>query len=209
MILHHAVIGDIHTNCYIITDEASGESAAVDCAVFDADYDRLIREAGVSSLKYILLTHGHFDHISGVKRLKETLGGQIVIHPEDAGTLTDPKKSLNSYVRYAELVPVTPDVLIEEGGELFLGGTKITVMHTPGHTRGSVCYLTDGKMFSGDTLFRLSMGRTDLPGGSTPTLFASLGRIGCLEGDYDVYPGHGEFTTLSFEKRNNRYLFIK
>ena len=204
-----AVIGDIHTNCYIITDEESGESAAVDCALFDADYEALLRTAGVSSLKYILLTHGHFDHISGVKRLKDVCGGQIVIHPEDAACLTDPKKSLNSYVHYASLEPVSPDLLIEEGSELLLGQTKITVMHTPGHTPGSVCYLTEDAMFCGDTLFRQSMGRTDLPGGSTLTLLVSLSRIGRMEGEYDIYPGHGEITTLSYEKRNNRYLKMK
>ncbi len=204
-----APIGDIHTNCYIITDEASGESAAVDCALFDADYEALLRTAGVSSLKYILLTHGHFDHVSGVKRLKDVCGGQIVIHPEDAPCLTDPKKSLNSYVRYASLEPVAPDVLIEEGSELLLGQTKITVMHTPGHTPGSVCYLTEDAMFCGDTLFRQSMGRTDLPGGSTLTLLVSLSRIGRMEGEYAIYPGHGEITTLSYEKRNNRYLKMK
>ena len=204
-----APIGDIHTNCYIITDEASGESAAVDCALFDADYEALLRTAGVSSLKYILLTHGHFDHISGVKRLKDVCGGQIVIHPEDAACLTDPKKSLNSYVRYASLEPVSPDLLIEEGSELLLGQTKITVMHTPGHTPGSVCYLTEDAMFCGDTLFRQSMGRTDLPGGSTLTLLVSLSRIGRMEGEYDIYTGHGETTTLAYEKRNNRYLKMK
>ena len=206
MTIHSAPIGDYGTNCYIITDEESGESAAVDCALFNADYRALLRKAGVSSLKYILLTHGHFDHVSGVKALKDACGGQIVIHPEDADCLTDPKKSLNSYVKYAALATATADLLVEEGSTLSLGSHTITVMHTPGHTRGSVCYLSDGVMFCGDTLFRQSMGRTDLPGGSTRTLFASLERIGRMEGEYDIYPGHGEMTTLSYEKRNNRYL---
>ena len=201
-----APIGDIHTNCYILTDEESGESAAVDCALFDADYQALLRKAGVTSLKYILLTHGHFDHISGVKQLKDACGGQICIHHEDAVCLTDPKRSLNSYVRYASLETVPPDVLLDEGSTLFLGETKITVMHTPGHTQGSVCYLTDGYMFCGDTLFRQSMGRTDLPGGSTLTLLLSLSRIGKMEGEFQIFPGHGESTTLSYEKRHNRYL---
>ena len=209
MIIRHAVIGDIQTNCYLLTDEESGASAAVDCAVFDADYQALLRKAGVTSLKYILLTHGHFDHISGVKQLKDACGGLVCIHHEDAECLTNPKKSLNSYVKYAALETVPPDVFVEEGSELFLGGTKITVIHTPGHTQGSVCYLTDGRMFCGDTLFRQSMGRTDLPGGSTLTLLMSLARIGRMEGEYEIFPGHGETTTLSYEKRNNRYLRMK
>ena len=206
MTILSAPIGEYATNCYIITDEATGESAAIDCALFDADYESLLQQAGVTSLKYILLTHGHFDHVSGVKALKDACGGQIVIHPEDADCLTDPNKSLNSYVTYAELETVPADILVEEGSELSLGAHTITVMHTPGHTRGSVCYLIDDIMFCGDTLFRQSMGRTDLPGGSTRTLFASLERIGRMEGEYDVCPGHGEKTTLSYEKRNNRYL---
>lgn len=209
MTIHSAPIGELGTNCYILTDEESGESAAVDCAVFDADYEALLKKAGVFSLKYILLTHGHFDHVSGVKQLKDACGGLICIHHEDAACLTDPKKSLNSYVRYAGLEPVSPDLLIDEGSELFLGENSITVIHTPGHTQGSVCYLTDGKMFCGDTLFRQSMGRTDLPGGSTLTLLVSLSRLARLEGEYDVFPGHGETTTLSYEKRNNRYLRMK
>ena len=209
MRINSAPIGELGTNCYIITDEESGESAAVDCAVFDAGYEALLRRAGVTKLKYILLTHGHFDHVSGVKALKDVCGGQIVIHPEDAACLTDPKKSLNSYVKYAALSPVPADILAEEGGKLSLGKQKITVMHTPGHTRGSVCYLTENEMFCGDTLFRLSMGRTDLPGGSTLTLFASLERIGRMEGEYEIFPGHGETTTLAYEKRNNHYLRAK
>ena len=209
MTITHSPIGNLGTNCYILTDDASGESAAVDCAVFDGDYRALLQKAGVTELKYILLTHGHFDHVSGVKALRDACGGQIVIHPEDAPCLTDPKKSLNSYVNYAALEPVSPDLLVEEGSELLLGNTKITVMHTPGHTPGSVCYLTEGAMFCGDTLFRQSMGRTDLPGGSTLTLLTSLARIGRMEGEYEVFPGHGETTTLAYEKRNNRYLRMR
>ena len=209
MTITHSPIGELNTNCYLITDEESGESAAVDCTLFNADYEALLKKAGVTSLKYILLTHGHFDHISGVKRLKEACGGQIVIHTEDAACLTDPKKSLNSYVRFAGLETVAPDLTVEEGDDLFLGRRRFTVMHTPGHTPGSVCYLTEGLLFCGDTLFRQSMGRTDLPGGSTLTLLSSLSRIARLEGEYEIFPGHGETTTLSYEKRNNRYLRMK
>ena len=209
MTITFSPIGELGTNCYILTDEKSGESAAVDCAVFDVDYEALLQKAGVVSLKYILLTHGHFDHISGVKRLKDVCGGLICIHNEDAACLTDPKKSLNSYTSFAGLEPVSPDRLVEEGSDLFLGESRITVMHTPGHTQGSVCYLTEGRMFCGDTLFRQSMGRTDLPGGSTLTLLVSLSRIARLEGEYEIFPGHGETTTLSYEKRNNRCLRMK
>ena len=207
--LYSASVGPYMTDCYIITDEESGESAAVDCALFDGDYEYLLRSSGVSSLKYILLTHGHFDHISGVKKLKETCGGTICIHPDDADCLTDPSKSLNQFTNYAVQEPVTADILVGEGSVLMLGNTEIKVMHTPGHTRGSVCYLVGDIMFSGDTLFRCSMGRTDFPGGSTKQLFASLARIGQMDGDLAIYPGHGEKTILAFEKEYNRYLRAK
>ncbi|MBR0509232.1 MAG: MBL fold metallo-hydrolase [Clostridia bacterium] len=210
MRVYSAVIGSYQTNCYLLTDPESGETAAIDCAVFDCDYQRFLAEAGVARLKYILLTHGHFDHISGVKALRDACGGTVCIHAADADCLTDETRSLNAYVDYAVLQPVSADCLIDEKSVLTLGSHAITVMPTPGHTPGSVCFLTDdGKMFSGDTLFRLSMGRTDMPGGSTRTLFASLRQIGALEGDYTVYPGHMEQTTLEFEKKYNRYLHAK
>lgn len=203
-------VGSYLTNCYLLIDEKSGEAAAVDCAVYDDDYRFFIENSGIKELKYILLTHGHFDHVCGVKQLKENYGGRICIHHEDAACLSDEKESLNFYSKYGVQEAVFPDETFDEGTELYLGEEKLTVMHTPGHTKGSVCFLSDcGIMLSGDTLFRCSMGRTDMPGGSTRTLFQSLRRLGQLEGDYAVYPGHGEKTSLSWEKENNRYLRAK
>lgn len=207
MQIYTASVGSYGTNCYIIRDEESGEAAAVDCSVYDPVYSAFIQRTGVTELKYILLTHGHFDHVCGVKPLKDRFGGSICIHREDADCLTDEKQSLNFYTKYAAQEPAEADILLEEGSELFLGRHRLTVMHTPGHTKGSVCFFTDdGDLFSGDTLFRLSMGRTDMPGGSTRTLFRSLERLGKTEGDYIIYPGHGEKTTLAEEKLYNRYL---
>lgn len=200
-------VGEYGTNCYIAVDEESGEAAAVDCAVFDADYRFALESAGVTKLKYILLTHGHFDHVCGVKFLKDACGGEICIHEEDKESLTDEKASLNEYTHYSVQESVEPDRILTDGDRLFLGKTGFTVRHTPGHTRGSVCFLTDdGVMFSGDTLFYRSMGRTDLPGGSTKTIFRSLEGLGRIEEEYVVLPGHGEKTLLSDEKKYNRYL---
>ena len=206
MKIYTSSVGSYATNCYLIVDEASGEAAAVDCAVFDYGYRAMLREANVSALKYILLTHGHFDHVCGVADLKDACGGEICISEADAPCLTDERSSLNAYVDYAPQRPVPPDRLLRDGDVLILGETALRVMATPGHTRGSVCFLSDGVIFSGDTLFALSMGRTDMPGGSTRQLFASLRAIGELPGDADIYPGHGGKTTLRFEKRYNRYL---
>lgn len=206
MKIRYTAVGSYGTNCYILADEASGEAAAVDCALFDADYRHLLEITGVKTLKYILLTHGHFDHVCGVADLKDACGGEVCISEADAPCLTDEKVNLNTYTGFGTFRPVPPDRILHNGDILTLGETELRVLETPGHTPGSVCFLTDTALFSGDTLFRLSMGRTDMPGGSTRRLFASLKLLGELPGEYDVYPGHGELTTLGYEKRNNFYL---
>ena len=202
-------LGSYATNCYILIDNETKDALAVDCALFTDDYRRVLEEHGITSLRYILLTHGHFDHVCGVKALQEAFGGSICIHSEDAACLYDEAQSLNAQVRFAEQGLCKADLLVEEGSRLPFGNGEIAVMHTPGHTRGSVCYLYNDIMFSGDTLFYLSMGRTDMPGGSTKQLFQSLRRIGQMQGEYAIYPGHDDFTTLSFEKQYNRYLRAK
>ena len=203
------VLGSFATNCYLYIDEKSGEALVIDCAVYGEQMRRFLEAHGVTKLRYVLLTHGHFDHVCGVKPLKDAFGGEICIHAEDADCLYDESKSLNSEVSFAEQTPCRADILLSDGDRLPFGNGEIRVMHTPGHTRGSVCYFTPEGMFSGDTLFFLSMGRTDMPGGSTKQLFASLRALGQIPGDMPVYPGHGEETSLLFEKRNNRYLRAK
>lgn len=198
-------IGLYATNCYIVTDTVTGLSAAVDCAVFDGDFERLLRRAGVERLEYILLTHGHFDHICGVKALKEICGGKICISAEDALCLESEKASLNAKMGYTAQGLTKADVLLHDGDTLKLGETEIKVLSTPGHTAGSVCFVTESVIFSGDTLFRLSVGRTDL-GGDTFALMRSLRRLAEIKGDRRVYPGHGDGTFLSFEKENNKFM---
>lgn len=200
------ITGLYATNTYLISDPVSGEAAVIDPAECDDAFLSFLKENGVRELKYILLTHGHFDHICGVYPLKKRLGGKILIHQEDALCLKDKRVSLASSVEGYEQTETEPDIEFSDNDEFFLGENSIRVMHTPGHTRGSSIFITDGYIFSGDTLFRLSMGRTDLPGGSTRTLFSSLRAIGQIEGEYRIFPGHGEETDLTFEKRNNRYL---
>lgn len=194
------------TNTYLIIDEKTGEAAVIDPAEVDAAFIAFLRENDVRELKYILLTHGHFDHICGVYPLKKKFGGEVLIHEEDAECLRDSRVSLAQSVSGFTQTEMEPDKEFTDGYTFYLGETKISVMHTPGHTRGSSMFITDEYIFSGDTLFRCSMGRTDLPGGSTKTLFRSLREIGQMEGEYRIFPGHDEETTLSYEKRNNRYL---
>lgn len=197
--------GMVYANCYIVKDEESGDAFVVDPGAYNKRFEAALRAAGVEELRYILLTHGHFDHISGVKALKESFGGEIVIHAEDAECLYDKSKSLASKFFFPQH-DVTADVLVKDGDRLSFGGGEIEVIHTPGHTRGSVCYVTEDIMLSGDTLFRNSIGRTDFPGGSLEEMKESLKRLAALERNYTVYPGHAESTTLEAEKKYNPYM---
>ncbi len=202
-------LGSYRTNCYIITDTASGEPAVVDPGEYSSALENALRSNGVEKLKYILLTHGHFDHICGVYDLKENFGGEVLIHAEDRICLGSTKWSLCDSVEGYLQTLMSPDREIAEGDTLYLGETEISVMHTPGHTRGGVCFIADGKIFSGDTLFKVGIGRTDLPGGHLRTLVNSLRRIGALQGDFEIYPGHGGSTTLSYELSQNSLLRSK
>ena len=204
---HLAVMNDGFTiNTYIVTDVETGDTAVVDPALPEQE---LIDKLNGKNVKYVLLTHGHFDHTCGAKMVKENTGAKVVIHREDEEMLHDVEKTEFEMNCCGYPFPeVDADILLEDETELMLGNTKITVMHTPGHSKGGVCYLfkEDAVMFSGDTLFRLTAGRTDLYGGNGRQELRSLAKIGELEGNYKVYPGHMEDTTLDFERENNRYI---
>lgn len=201
------VIGEIETNTYVL--ESDGVFAVLDPAFENAELLDFLKSKNV---KYVLLTHGHFDHISGVNSVARATGAKVCVHSLDGEMLLDGNKSYyNSHFGGIQ-EPIKADILLNDSDELKLGNTKIRVMHTPGHTMGSVCYIFEKEkiIFSGDTLFRLSAGRTDLAG-INPVLagrneLASFKKLAALDGDYTVYPGHGEETTLQFERENNRYM---
>lgn len=203
------VLGDLATNTYIVTDIESGECAVVDPAI---ESDELLAKLEKKNVKYILLTHGHFDHISGTKAVKLLTNANVVIHKDDEPMLSDGEYNLfTMQYPYSPMPVISADIITEDGAELDFGNGKIKVMHTPGHTLGGVCYIFpyDRVLFSGDTLFRLSAGRTDFKGGNPRTELMSLAKIGALDGDYTVYPGHEDSTTLQFERDNNRYMRLR
>lgn len=194
--------GSMDNNCSLIIDEKTNQSALVDCNEFS---QKMIDMIGDTDLKYILLTHGHFDHIIGVKSVKEKYGAQVVISKEDEPMLNSSKLSLAVFCN-APQNNVDADIIVKDGDEITLGEIKIKVMATPGHTSGSVCYIAENCIFSGDTLFYCSCGRTDFPSGSPEQMMLSLQKLKALDGDYKVYTGHNNLTTLDFERKNNPYM---
>lgn len=197
-----ATFGSLQNNCYLITDEISGKSALVDCTEYSEKMRNFIKDA---KLEYILLTHGHYDHIGGVAGIKELTGAKVVISAPDEHMLTSSKASLAAFCGGVHN-DAGADVVVGDGDFIALGDSEIKVMSTPGHTKGSVCYICGENIFSGDTLFFCSCGRTDFPSGSAADMSASLQKIAALDGDYRVYPGHDRFTTLDFERKNNPYI---
>ena len=192
--VHAMALGDYQTNCYIIHDETSKTCCVIDPG-YDADFILNKLDTLGLRLEAVLLTHGHFDHVGAVRELAAETGCQVYIHPED---LSMPPMMTAGPLYYTKTYA--------EGALLKLAGLEISVLHTPGHTPGSVCLLVENAIFSGDTLFQGSCGRTDLPGGNWATIVASLKRLAALEGNFWVFPGHGGSTTLRDEKKYNPYM---
>ena len=195
----------VYANCYILKDEESGEALVVDPGCYNKRLEAMLKNEGITSLRYILLTHGHFDHISGVGDLQNSFGGKVVIRLEDAPCLHNRDESLASKFHFSQN-EAKADIVLDGGEELPFGKYKIKVLYTPGHTKGSVCYTVDDIMFSGDTLFKDTVGRTDFPGGSYDEMMDSMKKLAAHESDFTVYPGHDVSTTLEREKRYNPYM---
>ena len=192
MQIHTLPLGDYQTNTYIV---AKGDR----CVIIDAGYEpemiqRFLQQNGLAA-EAIFLTHGHFDHVGAVRALVSELDCPVYLHEKE---LSLPPMMTAGPLYYTHTYG--------EGDRLTLAGLSFRVLHTPGHTPGSVCLIAENHLFSGDTLFAGSCGRTDFPGGDWATIRKSLLRLAQLPEDYAVHPGHGESTTLAAEKRYNPYM---
>ena len=197
MITETLQVGSLGTNCYIVYNEGSDDAVVIDPG---GDGDRILRALAGKTAAAVLLTHGHFDHTGG---LHVFAGTPIYIHPADEIMLSDPAWSVGGMVGDTAPRPPATDYVME-GTHLQLAGLDIRVLHTPGHTPGSVVYLIGDTMFTGDTLFCQGFGRTDFPGGSEEVLIDSIRRrLFALPPETKVCPGHGPMTTIGEEKIGN------
>jgi hydroxyacylglutathione hydrolase len=194
----HRAIGPLATNVHILADERSGEAIAIDTAIPSLTWIAAELEARSWALKLIVSSHGHWDHIGDNARVAAHTGADIAVHPLDADRLANPHPLWAPF----EIPPSVAAVDLAEGGEVRFGAIRLRVLHTPGHTAGSVSLLAadDGLLFSGETLFAGSFGRVDLPGGDAAAMVDSLDRLRTLADDVTVLPGHGPSTTIGRER---------
>ncbi len=205
MNIYGAVVGEFQTNCYVV---ASQEKNAV---VIDAGNEAekiasIIEEHGLN-IKYFLLTHAHFDHIMAVNELKARFGGQVVICKDDNFMIKEPKSIYTgNYMPVTPKITVNADILLSDGDTITVDELTFKAIHTPGHTPGSMCFVCGDNIFTGDTLFAGSIGRTDLFGGDYKVLHNSLEKLKVLDDNLRVFPGHGETSTLKTEKAENPFM---
>jgi glyoxylase-like metal-dependent hydrolase (beta-lactamase superfamily II) len=205
LILKTLVVGLLETNCHILVDEKSKEAVVIDPGEDFAEIDRELK-ATRSRVKYIVLTHGHFDHTGALARLKETTGAEVLIHEEDAPMLS-PSGQAQPVLTDSGADPCAADRTLKEGDRIQFGENILEVLHTPGHTPGGISLITDKMIFTGDTLFCGSVGRTDLAGGSFQKLLDSIKEKLLAKGDdYLIYPGHGPASNLGEERKSNPFL---
>ncbi len=202
MIIKQYIAGPIEANNYLVVDEKSKEAVLIDCSETIEKLLTDIKELDVK-VKYILLTHGHFDHVMGVNDMKEKLDTKVLINEKDKSQVEMTKTILSTFGIYVDKNPEY-DEFIDKNTELKIGDIPIKVFETPGHTEGGLSYLIENKVFTGDTLFKHYVGRTDLPGGNFAKLESSIKNILYkLDDTTEVFPGHNEITTIGYEKKHN------
>jgi len=204
MILKKLVVGPLASNCYIVGSESSKEGMIIDPGAEAEVILKKVKDLGLA-IKFIVLTHGHIDHIGALKEVKKATGAEVAIHTDEAESLQG--QSSSTLLGLAYPTPLPPDRLLQDGDSLDIGDVHFEVLHTPGHSPGGICLLGEGVVFSGDTLFNYGIGRTDLPGGSHSQLMNSIHtKLIVLPDSTIVYPGHGPETTIGTERRGNPFL---
>ncbi len=191
-------------NTYIYYDENTLEAVIIDPALCLEKELEFIKEKSLK-VKYIIVTHSHADHIADVQELKKITGAKVVANKDEREMLLDAKKNLSSDF-YTNAIEFDADIYVSEGDELKLGENVFTFIDTPGHTTGGMCIVHGNEVFTGDTLFLGSIGRTDLYGGDYEKMLKSLKKLSKLDGNMIIYPGHGPSSTIAKEKKNNYYM---
>ncbi|RNC29713.1 MAG: Hydroxyacylglutathione hydrolase GloC [Candidatus Dichloromethanomonas elyunquensis] len=192
-------------NCYLVSCDLTKKAIVIDPGAGSQMLLNWIKQHDFE-ITHIILTHGHYDHIGAVEDLRKALPAQVAIHKDDAEMLTNPTKNLSGF--WDRNIVVSPaDLLLEDNQELVVGEMKIKILHTPGHTPGGICLLTEEGLISGDTLFDGSVGRTDFPGGDMRKLLRSIEqKLMVLDDQLPVFPGHESATTIGRERMSNPYV---
>ena len=194
--------GMMPTNCFVARDESTGICVVIDPGFWDSRLEMALEGKKVQA---ILLTHGHFDHILGAGAVQKKTGAPVYLYEEEKDFPGDGQLNLSAMMGLS-IQPFSVEKLLKDGDTIPVGESTLKVLHTPGHTAGSCCYLGEEALFTGDTLMAGSMGRTDFPTGSWQQISASLDRLAQIFGDRKVYPEHGPATTLERERRQNPYM---
>ena len=194
----------MNQNCFILTD--NNESVIIDPGQENKVLLDRIKELNV---KYILLTHGHYDHIGALAAAKKLSGAKVCVHALDADKLSDVSKCMADAFGINKIEKIEPDIILNDNDELTFGSKTIKILHTPGHSAGSVSYVIDNHIFTGDTLFCLTYGRYDFFDGDVRALVASIDRLMEYPDEYVVHPGHNIDTTIGAERSRNRYTRLK
>jgi glyoxylase-like metal-dependent hydrolase (beta-lactamase superfamily II) len=206
MILEQLVVGQLGTNCYLVGCPETRQGLVIDPGGEGRTIAARIRNLQLK-VKRIILTHGHIDHWAGAGEVVAATGAPISLHREDAPLVGNPEASLAAFLAGPQVRLDVADDFLEDGAVVEVGRVKLRVLHTPGHTPGGICLYGAGIVFTGDTLFEGSIGRTDFPGGNLRQLIATIReKLLVLPDDTEVCPGHGPRTTIGYERRYNPYL---
>ncbi|MEW6109702.1 MAG: MBL fold metallo-hydrolase [Nitrospirota bacterium] len=198
------VVGQLDVNCYLVSDESSSEAIIIDPGDEFERISDLIDSKGIKP-EYIVFTHAHYDHVCAARELKDKYGAIVIMHDNELTIYNLTRELCISWGYEPDDFP-PPDRTVKDGDDISAGKTVLKVIHSPGHTPGSICLYGGETLFTGDTLFAGSAGRTDLPGGNTEELFRSLKKIISLPPDTEVMCGHGDETTIAREIRHNQFV---